>query len=154
AAYPAGREAAETASSTAKGRPGSRASASGADDLDGASRSEAVPRQSRDDRGAASAAADGRHHAGAPRQAKSRPEPHRTNPQHRSPIGASGLQRRRRGILPPLERRRREALAVVQPPGAYFYSRALGPHPQRVLTLMPHLGFTCPRFGMAAGAVA
>src|SRR5437867_9440990 len=32
------------------------------------------------------------------------------------------------------------------------YSLALGPHPQRELTLMPRLGFPCPRFGMAAGA--
>ena len=30
---------------------------------------------------------------------------------------------------------------------------ALGPHPQRELTLMPRLGFTCPRLGMAAGAL-
>ena len=29
---------------------------------------------------------------------------------------------------------------------------ALGPHPQRELTPMPRLGFTCPRLGMAAGA--
>ena len=29
---------------------------------------------------------------------------------------------------------------------------ALGPHPQRELTLMPRLGFTWPRLGMAAGA--
>ena len=36
--------------------------------------------------------------------------------------------------------RRRSALAV-------------GPHPQRELTLMPRLGFACPRLGMAAGAL-
>ena len=31
---------------------------------------------------------------------------------------------------------------------------ALGPHPQRELTLIPRLGFPCPRLGMAAGALA
>jgi hypothetical protein len=29
---------------------------------------------------------------------------------------------------------------------------ALGPHPQRELSLMPRLGFACPRLGIAAGA--
>jgi hypothetical protein len=33
-----------------------------------------------------------------------------------------------------------------------FFSIALGPHPQRELTLMPRLGFPCPQLGMAAGA--
>jgi hypothetical protein len=34
------------------------------------------------------------------------------------------------------------------------FSLALGPHPQRELTLMPRVGFAWPRLGMAAGAVA
>jgi hypothetical protein len=33
-----------------------------------------------------------------------------------------------------------------------FFSMALGPHPQRELTLTPRLGFACPRLGVAAGA--
>src|SRR3989475_12953713 len=33
-----------------------------------------------------------------------------------------------------------------------FHPLALGPHPQRELTLMPRLGLTRPRLGMAAGA--
>src|SRR2546426_454370 len=33
-----------------------------------------------------------------------------------------------------------------------LYSLALGPHPQRELTLTPRLGSTCPRLGVAAGA--
>src|SRR5258706_6446387 len=33
-----------------------------------------------------------------------------------------------------------------------LFSIALGPHPQRVLTLMPRLGVARPRLGMAAGA--
>jgi hypothetical protein len=36
---------------------------------------------------------------------------------------------------------------------ANFFSLALGPHPQRELTLMLALGFTCPRARMAAGAL-
>src|SRR5207247_216972 len=36
--------------------------------------------------------------------------------------------------------------------GHYFSSLAAGPHPRRELTLMPRLGFPCPRLGMAAGA--
>ncbi len=35
-----------------------------------------------------------------------------------------------------------------------FFPLAAGPHPRRELTLMPRLGFTCPRLGMAAGASA
>src|SRR6185436_11860633 len=34
----------------------------------------------------------------------------------------------------------------------HLYSLALGPHPQRELTLTPRLGFACPRLGVAAGA--
>src|SRR5207247_10336989 len=34
---------------------------------------------------------------------------------------------------------------IVLPPAA-------GPHPRRKLTPTPHLGFPCPRFGIAAGA--
>ena len=34
----------------------------------------------------------------------------------------------------------------------YHLLLALGPHPQRELTLMPRLGVAWPRFGMAAGA--
>src|SRR3989304_3571159 len=30
---------------------------------------------------------------------------------------------------------------------------ALGPHPQRELTLPPRLGFACPRLSVAAGAI-
>src|SRR3989338_5725819 len=30
---------------------------------------------------------------------------------------------------------------------------ALGPHPQRELTLTPRLGFACPRLSVAAGAI-
>src|SRR5206468_6553653 len=37
---------------------------------------------------------------------------------------------------------------------AIFFPVALGPHPQRVLTPTPRLGFTCPRLGVAAGAAA
>ena len=37
-------------------------------------------------------------------------------------------------------------------PPAIFFSNAGGPHPRRVLTLMPPLGFARPRLGMAAGA--
>jgi hypothetical protein len=33
-----------------------------------------------------------------------------------------------------------------------FSSLALGPHPQRELTLMPRSGFAWPSLGMAAGA--
>ena len=33
-----------------------------------------------------------------------------------------------------------------------FLALAPGPHPRRVLTLMPRLGFAHPRLGMAAGA--
>jgi hypothetical protein len=33
-----------------------------------------------------------------------------------------------------------------------FFSMALGPHPQRELSLMPRFGFACPQLGMAAGA--
>src|SRR6266478_5841667 len=36
---------------------------------------------------------------------------------------------------------------IVLPPAA-------GPHPRRELTPTPHLGFPCPRFGMAAGALS
>src|SRR6267143_404220 len=36
--------------------------------------------------------------------------------------------------------------------GAHVYLLAAGPHPRRELTLMPRLGFPCPRLGMAAGA--
>src|SRR5207247_6520517 len=36
--------------------------------------------------------------------------------------------------------------------GAALLSLAPGPHPRRELTLMPRLGFPCPRLGMAAGA--
>src|SRR2546428_7540822 len=32
-------------------------------------------------------------------------------------------------------------------------SLALGPHPQRELTLTPRRGFPCPRLGVAAGAL-
>jgi len=35
---------------------------------------------------------------------------------------------------------------------ALLFSLALGPHPQRELTLMPRLGFSWPRLGIAAGA--
>ena len=35
---------------------------------------------------------------------------------------------------------------------ANFFPMAPGPHPRRVLTLMPRLGFARPRLGMAAGA--
>jgi hypothetical protein len=38
--------------------------------------------------------------------------------------------------------------------GFLFFSLALGPHPQRVLTLMPRLGSAHPRLGIAAGAVS
>ena len=34
----------------------------------------------------------------------------------------------------------------------YFLHWRWGPHPQRELTLMPRLGFACPRLGIAAGA--
>src|ERR1700676_1845034 len=33
-------------------------------------------------------------------------------------------------------------------------SLAPGPHPRRDLTLIPRLGFACPRLGMAAGALS
>src|SRR2546428_23953 len=35
---------------------------------------------------------------------------------------------------------------------SFFFSLALGPHPQRQLSLTPRLGFTRPRLGVAAGA--
>ena len=35
---------------------------------------------------------------------------------------------------------------------SYFFSPAPGPHPRRALSLTPHLGFTWPRLGVAAGA--
>src|SRR2546422_249517 len=35
-----------------------------------------------------------------------------------------------------------------------FFALALGPHPQRELTLTPRLGSPCPRLGVAAGAFA
>ena len=39
-------------------------------------------------------------------------------------------------------------------PQALLYSLALGPHPQRELTLMLALGFPWPRARMAAGALS
>src|SRR5436190_11667670 len=34
----------------------------------------------------------------------------------------------------------------------FLLQLAAGPHPRRELTLMPRLGFPCPRLGMTAGA--
>jgi hypothetical protein len=67
-------------------------------------------------------------------------------------VGAS----RRQTVEPRSDGDSRSAKAFALRPHlpylTFIFPLAPGPHPRRELTLMPRLGFPCPRLGMAAGA--